>query len=256
MPAVQTEANRRAVAMFGADWNQKCYLTHDHRGCAIAFDAKMLYFGRDEDCEYLLSIYDGIETDLDDGSAASLTFLEGGDVRIDRRFINKKLNDTADGRAAFVKYFSNTNIIEIAHYFAGKVNDTAEGHPAHVEYFRTKQIKFLFHYCDGEINDPKDGTPAFVRYYPSGCIHSFGSYRNNSLTDASDGSPAGVEYSKKGEIVGGFSSVFGELTAEETIKMIKNAQVYRVAELLAKADQSVVPAGMPPEKLNLAGKTT
>ena len=68
---------------------------------------------------------------------------------------------------------------------------------------------------------------------------------NNRLIYQADGSPAQVKYSKSGKVTGGYTSVNGELSASQALKMLKSAQVCRVAELLQKADQAVVPSGMP-----------
>ena len=53
-----------------------------------------------------------------------------------------------------------------------------------------------------------------------------------------------MSYSKTGAITGGFSAATNsELSAEQAAELLKEAQVRRVANLLAKADQAVVPAG-------------
>ena len=64
--------------------------------------------------------------------------------------------------------------------------------------------------------------------------------------DPANGSPACVYYSEDGAVTGGYSSEKKrELTDKEAYDMIMAPTVARVAALLAKADQSVIPIGLP-----------
>ena len=93
--------------------------------------------------------------------------------------------------------------------------------------------------------DLPDGSPAVFGVYRSGAVSRTARYVSGIASDALDGSPAIVQYSESGEISGGFSVANGQLSASQTIKTLKAAQVNRVAALLAKSEQSVVPVGMP-----------
>ena len=54
-----------------------------------------------------------------------------------------------------------------------------------------------------------------------------------------------IFYDEDGAVTGGASAAKGDLSAEEVNKMLAAAQVERVAALLAKADKSVIPVGIP-----------
>ena len=116
------------------------------------------------------------------------------------------------------------------------------------------QLQEFGHYNAGEFADPPDGSPAQVECYPSGAIKKTRHFRSGSSHAPEDGSPANVYYFENGEISGGYSSEKGKLSPAKVSEMLKAAQVNRVASLLEKADQAVVPAGMPlPKDFAVAG---
>ena len=103
----------------------------------------------------------------------------------------------------------------------------------------------LWSWKNGSFQDPEDGSPAIIEYYKNGQVKFTGHRRDGNAHDPADGSPAEIWYSETGEILGGYSSANGKLSPEQMAGMLKAAQVNRVAALLAKADQSIVPVGMP-----------
>ena len=212
IPAVEAEAKRRAIVMFGEDWKQRCSLTCDARGDAIAAHNLALFFESTKDCRCLWSSDNGIINDVIDRSAARVTFYESGMLESEGRYLN------------------------------GDPHDAEDRTPAYIEYYISGIRKSEEHYFNGERNDPADGYPAVIVYYPNATVQSVRHFRNNMLIDALDATPAEVSYCISGEVIGGFSSISGKLTAKETIKLIKAAQVARVAALLENSDLSVVPA--------------
>ena len=119
-------------------------------------------------------------------------------------------------------------------------------------FFANGTIKKVLYCRDGVRNDSPAGTPAYVEFYPDGKVRFVVNVRGGLKMDKEDGTPALVCYSEEGDIIAGFSSVNGDLNAEAIHKMNKAAQVFRVAALLKKADQSVVPSGMPLSKEHLS----
>ena len=127
----------------------------------------------------------------------------------------------------------------------GKLNDLHDGTPAEIQYYQDGVIKFLDHYVDDKLNDPPDGTPACVEYWKTGGIKYTSRNRDGKFRDLEDGSPSQIWYNKNGEITSAHSASNGLMTPEKAIELLEAAKVFRVAALLEKADQSVVPAGMP-----------
>ena len=105
--------------------------------------------------------------------------------------------------------------------------------------------KMVLSWASQRRNDLSDGYPARIAYYSNGNVHYTGHFRDDAVCDTEDGGPAQVRYSELGEVLKGHSSVHGHLSADESINMIKAAQFNRVAALLAKADQAVIPVGIP-----------
>ena len=148
---------------------------------------------------------------------------------------------------------SNDSILSFANlrlrvWQKDRLFDLSDGSPSEVAYYPNGGIAHVLHFLDYRRNDPSDGRPASVEYYANGALRSVRHFSDDTKTDTTDGTPAFVNYSESGEISSGFSSICGSLTAEETIAMLKAAQVNRVAALLEKADQAVIPSGMPQPK--------
>ena len=135
--------------------------------------------------------------------------------------------------------------VQIRSWKHNKLHDLADGSPALCKYHTSGHVALHIHYIGGHINDPAPGVHAFVEYYPSGRVKETSHYINDGYLDPQDGSPARINYSESGCIIGGWAASVGKLDALEVEQMLKAVQLCRVADLLAKADQSVVPAGMP-----------
>ena len=123
--------------------------------------------------------------------------------------------------------------------------DLEDGSPAIVSYHLDGQLAFAAHYFYDTPEDTEDGVPAIVRYHPNGQIAFVAHYREDDLWDAADGTPGRIDYAEDGTVIGGQSAVKGDLTAEETVKMIKAAEVFRAAAVLAGVDKTVMPSGQP-----------
>ena len=189
VPAVQAEAERRAVVMFGENWRADCTL-----GCDI-YQAQ------------------GIS--------------QGG--------------KTLAADALLLRAYENEN-----------VQDLSDGSPAEVDFYPAGVLRSTTHLRANKQNDPADGSPAHLAYHQNGRLAYAAHYQNGHLVDAADGSPAQINYSTSGEITNASSAETGPLSAAETIALLKSLQVRRVENLLAKADQSVIPAGRPlPENAKL-----
>ena len=135
-----------------------------------------------------------------------------------------------------------------------RLQDLADGSPALCKYFSDGRLALRYYYSGGSLNDPKNGAPAVVEYHSSGILKKIAHYRYGEYYDPQDGTPAQINYSKLGESIHGWSAADGKLSAKEATKILKSVQVRRVAALLAKADQSVIPAGMPlPDDYSLPG---
>ena len=181
-PAVQAEAERRAVVVFGADWHCVCSEAKDRIGSRA------------------ISAHDNFMS-CDDDQIRTLKL--------------------------------------------GNLHDLPDGSPAFCQYNADGLLSHCVHYREGRISAPDDGSPAGIEYYPSGAVKSIDYYRNGQFSDLPDGTPAAVYFSEAGEIFGGKSSAIGRLSVGETIERLKEAKVHRIENLLANADQAVVPAGMP-----------
>ena len=206
--AVQSEGDRRASLMFGKVWRTRCFLSQDSaRLPAIACDDNMLSY-----------------------NATKLAAWRDG-----------TLNDLLDGSCAEIEYYHNGETRKTSHYIAGTHQNPTNGISAVVCYFPNGSIQALG-YCRDILDN---GLPATVDYPQNGTVKAVCYCWNGDIADQPDGFPASICYSDVGEITGGTSSVAGSLTAAETIARIKDAQVRRVANLLEKADQSVLPIGMP-----------
>ena len=278
IPAVQTEGERRAVLMFGKKWQRDCHLSHAGKHTAIALGSKMLAYGDGKSASFLEASETGKSYDLADGSAALLTFYPSGIVKVETRYRNGRRNDAVDGTPARVEYSKDGKKFSICHFRDGSKNDTADGTPAEHEFFPSGKIERTHRYQNGVSNDAADGSHAVVRYFESGVIARTGHLRRRVRTDGADGSPAVVNYypngnlkqveyiccrrtlpkdpangspacvyySEDGAVTGGYSSEKKrELTDKEAYDMIMAPTVARVAALLAKADQSVIPIGLP-----------
>ena len=131
----------------------------------------------------------------------------------------------------------------------GTSQDLLDGTPSEIEYYPDGVAHIVCHFRNGRADSPADGIPASVTYYHNGAIRHVVHMKNGERIDPADGTPCEVSYNRDGIITGGASSVNGALSDKETAKLLdiakKAKQVCRVAELLAKADQDVIPAGMP-----------
>ena len=124
-------------------------------------------------------------------------------------------------------------------------HDMSDGSPADIAYWPDGTVRRIEHFRDGTLNDPEDGSPAVICHHEVGTLKSIGHFFKGSRMDTDDNIPAHISYFEDGDIEGGISSVRGKLDADQVIKMLKAVQVSRVADLLTKADQAVVPSGMP-----------
>ena len=136
---------------------------------------------------------------------------------------------------------------------------TPEGRAAIEAAGRVLTVSFteIFSRINSKLHDLEDGSPATIYYDQSGLVKGIAHYHDGKNCDPANGTPAQIYYKEDGAVSGGFSSVTGVLSAAKTSDMLQVAQVRRVAALLANADQSVAPAGMPlPENYaNPAGNT-
>ena len=169
------------------------------------------------------------------------------------------LGKSASGLAAIVSqgkalsWLQNSLLSDVN----GKINDLIDGSPASIAYYKFGQTWKKTHYQNGILQSPKDGTPAYISYFKNGSIQSIGYYQAGERQDTGDGTPALIVYGESGEIARGYSAEKGPLSASETIACLNAAQVRRVAALLAKSEQSVVPSGMPlPESCGVSGPNT
>ena len=121
--------------------------------------------------------------------------------------------------------------------------DLPDGSPANVVFYKDGSVRRVAHYRHGKIHAPTCFCPAVIEYYPAGAIKATLHYQYGKYQEQADGCPAGIHYSEDGKISGGCSVGKGKISASHAKHLIKAAQISRVAALLAKADQSVVPAG-------------
>ena len=217
IPTVQAEGERRARVLFGEDWIETCSLTEYHNGTSIT-----------------------------DGSTSILSFSQS----ILRAWNAGLVHDLPDGSPAAIAYYPNGAISGTTHHCDGDMQDPDGGGPAIIDYFDDGTVKNTIHYKRGVREDPGNGHPAYVAYFASGAIKQYMFCRAGGACDPEDGAPAAVHYRATGEIASGVSSEKGRLTAKQTIEMLRSAQVRRVAGLLAKADPTVIPAGMPLQKIS------
>ena len=124
----------------------------------------------------------------------------------------------------------------------GAEDDLADGSPAIITFYESGIVKETTRMWCRWPADGADGSPAHVKYHSNGSVKEV-RYWNAALKDTE--SLAQTFYAEDGAVTGGASAAKGDLSAEETTKMIKAVQVARVAALLAKADQSVIPIGLP-----------
>ena len=271
--ALQTEAERRAILVFGEQWREVCTQGeyNPHRTSIFVDEDRMTF----NDRRIWNLGRDGLQ-DLSDGSPAKLAFHDDGSIESKAHFIADELNDPTDGSPAQVDYYKDGLIKRSYHYSDGKINDPDTGRPAFVESYANGNCMTSRHYRDGLINDPGElrpaqleyyhdngelkratyyrdgivaapavGHPSMIEYYTNGAPGRIAHLCGEQFEDLADGSPARVDYSETGEVAGGFSSKAGELTVAQTTAQMKAAQRWRAADLLSKADQAVVPSGMP-----------
>ena len=123
--------------------------------------------------------------------------------------------------------------------------DLTDGSPSVIEFHPDGAVKRLTHHRDGKAHDPIGFLPAIIEYHQDGTIASTLHCLSGQLVNPDDGSPSGVQYSEAGEISSGYLVGNGKISAEQVLSLNNAAQVNRVAALLAKADQAVVPSGLP-----------
>ena len=224
IPAAQAEGVRRAVLLFGEAWMDECTLGRDR------FGDKNITAGK-----------------------WALSF-RGGDLWA---WQSGNLNDLPDGSPSGLDYHNSGLIQCTTHACAGREQDPADGSPARVEYHANGLVRCSTHFVNGKPHDPEDGSPATHLYYLSGAIEKTAHYRAGDMVDAADGSPAKVEYYEDGTVQEGWSSKSGGLSPAAVIKILKAVQFQRVVALLTKADQAVVPFGMPlPEPPKIPARKT
>ena len=125
------------------------------------------------------------------------------------------------------------------------LHDLDDGSPAFISYRSRGRVSFIEHYANDMRQDPADGSPAVVHYHSDGIVSRIAHFDRNVFFTPPDVRPAQIDFDRNGKISRGYSAENGELTAKQVVEMLKESQVNRVANLLAKVDQSVVPSGMP-----------
>ena len=218
---MRIEAERRAVIMFGEKWRESCSPAETSAGdSTIAAGGKMLSFNTVR----LRSWKDGQTHDMDDGTPSE------------------------------VEYHDNGAVKRCGHYNNGFLHDPADGSPASIGRYSDGTLSAVRHFQQGQLQDPADGSPASISFYQNGQVKRAAHYHDDKERNPEDGSPSAVHYSELGEITSGILSGTGTISAAKTTEMLKSAQFRRVTDLLAKADQSVIPAGMPlPDDYSLPG---
>ena len=124
----------------------------------------------------------------------------------------------------------------------GDEADLEEGSPAIITFYENGVVKAPTRMWCRWPTDGADGSPSHVKFHPNGNVKEVRYWEAAMKDTASLGQ---IFYDEDGAVTGGASAAKGDLSAEEVNKMLAAAQVERVAALLAKADKSVIPVGIP-----------
>ena len=245
--AVQAEAERRAIAIFGKDWMAKCSqstcsLTDDGavfpcicRGkYALAFTADTLFSSLNKKLQ-----------DLPAGTPAWHEYYDDGALRSSMHYHEDIAQDPEDGSPADIEYYESGQVKATAHCRDGAYHDPSDGSPAVIDYYPDGAIEAIRHFRCGWTTDPDDGSPAVIGYHQDGTISLIGHYFDGKHDNPGDGTPATIHFNKQGEIIDAYDCDINTIPIEEARASIKAAQIRRVAAVLSNVDQAVIPAGMP-----------